>query len=232
MTSSTSLSSTTTGSTTQRPMFSIATIPSTESRTSGIRPSACSADTTAFRKPTFPSFSKRPNFASTAGHLANNCESSNAGPNSSLSQPDLGQPLKFSSPSQPPLASCPRLRIVDISIVSSRHKGNSELVDWTLAFHDPAADESRHPRPHARRALVPRAAGPSRSSAPPKSQEQELASRDSHPFDDKLRNRRHPLRRSGQARYSCSCARVPCAPLQDPAQQKRDSFEARKHHGQ
>src|ERR1700729_757994 len=60
MTSSTSPSSTTTGSTTQTPTFSIATITSTESRPSGTRPSARSADTTAFRKPTFPSFSKRP----------------------------------------------------------------------------------------------------------------------------------------------------------------------------
>ena len=50
--------------------FSIATITSMESRTSGTRPSARSAVTTAFRKPTFPSFSRKLNFASTSGHPA------------------------------------------------------------------------------------------------------------------------------------------------------------------
>ncbi len=72
MTSSTSPSSTTTGSTTQTPIFSIATITSTESRTSGTKPSARSADTTAFRKPTFRSFSKRPNFVSTTENRTSN----------------------------------------------------------------------------------------------------------------------------------------------------------------
>ncbi len=62
----------------------------------GARPSARSADTTAFRKPTFPSLSTRPNFASTTKHPASNCDPSNAGPNARPSQPDLGQP-QFSS---------------------------------------------------------------------------------------------------------------------------------------
>jgi transposase-like protein len=95
MTSSTSPSSTTTGSTTQTPMFSIATTTSTESRTSGTRPSARPADTTAFRKPTFRSFSRRPNFASTTENQASNCEPSNAGPNSSLSQPIWDSPKAY-----------------------------------------------------------------------------------------------------------------------------------------
>ena len=68
--SSTSPSSITTGSTTRTPTFSIATITSMESRTSGTRPSARSAVTTAFRKPTFPSFSRKLNFASTSEHRA------------------------------------------------------------------------------------------------------------------------------------------------------------------
>jgi hypothetical protein len=41
----------------------------------------------------FPSFSRRPNFASTPEHPASNCEPSSGGPNSSPGQPDLGQPL-------------------------------------------------------------------------------------------------------------------------------------------
>ena len=58
MKSSTSPSSITTGSTIRTPTFSIATITSMESRTSGTRPSARSAVTTAFRKSTFPSLLK------------------------------------------------------------------------------------------------------------------------------------------------------------------------------
>jgi hypothetical protein len=68
--SSTPPSSITTGSTTRTPTFSIATITSMESRTSGTRRSARSAVTTAFRKPTFPSFSGKLNFASTSEHPA------------------------------------------------------------------------------------------------------------------------------------------------------------------
>jgi transposase-like protein len=71
---------------TQTPMLSIAKSHQRKSRTSGTRPSARSDDTTAFRKPTFRSFSRRPNFASTTENPASNCELSNAGPNSSLSQ--------------------------------------------------------------------------------------------------------------------------------------------------
>ena len=56
--------------------------------------------TTASRKPTFPSFSRRPNFASTTEHPASNCEPSNAGPDSRLSKPDLGQPQFFRRPTR------------------------------------------------------------------------------------------------------------------------------------
>jgi hypothetical protein len=64
------------------------------SRTSGTRPSARSADTTAFRKPTFRSFSKRPNFASTTEHPASNCELSNAGQTQALANRSGTAPKK------------------------------------------------------------------------------------------------------------------------------------------
>jgi transposase-like protein len=57
--------------------------------------SAHSTDTTAFRKPTFRSFSSRPNFASITENPANNCEPSNAEPNSSLSLRIWDNPKNF-----------------------------------------------------------------------------------------------------------------------------------------
>jgi|ERR1700722_641813 hypothetical protein len=72
------------------------------SRTSGTRPSARSADTTAFRKPTFRSFSKRPNFASTTEHPASNCELSNAGQTQALANRSGTAPKKI-----PPLPARP-----------------------------------------------------------------------------------------------------------------------------
>ena len=50
------------------------------------------------------------------------------------------------------------------------------------------------------------------------------ASRDSHPFDDRLRDRRLRLRRSGQARHSRSWRPRPVRRLQKPARP-----EARQH---
>jgi hypothetical protein len=57
------------------------------------------------RKPAFPSFSRRPNFASTTEHPASNCEPSNAGPNSTSSP----TPSIWDSPFRFPLS----LRMVE-----------------------------------------------------------------------------------------------------------------------
>jgi hypothetical protein len=117
MTSSTFPSPTTTGSTTQTPMFSIGTITS-QSRTSGTRPSARSADTTAFRKTTFPSFSRRLNFASTTENPASNCELSNPGPNSSLSQTIWDSPKFFGLAPQLAFPGCGQVYRAPCSLVS------------------------------------------------------------------------------------------------------------------